>query len=92
MAGATTRVLIQSCTDICSSVFWKALIRTGTTMTIPHYINEDRSEMRGIKSGWYAMDTNGKLSLGPCSSREECLSRGTQPINESILSEFSSTA
>ena len=31
-------------------------------MTIPHYINEDRSEMRGIKPGWYAMDDAGKLS------------------------------
>ena len=28
-------------------------------MTIPHYINEDRSEMRGIKPGWYAMDDAG---------------------------------
>jgi hypothetical protein len=52
-------------------------------MTIPHYINEDRSEMRGIKPGWYAMDDAGKLSSGPFSSREECLSRGTQPKNES---------
>jgi len=43
-------------------------------MTIPHYINEDRSEMRGIKSGWYAMDDNGKLYPGPFSSRHECLS------------------
>jgi hypothetical protein len=50
-------------------------------MTSPHYINEDRAEMRGIKHGWYAMDDAGKLSLGPCSSREECLNRGTQPTN-----------
>ena len=51
-------------------------------MTIPHYINEDRSEMRGIKPGWYAMDDAGKLSSGPFFSHEECLSRGTQPTNE----------
>jgi len=51
-------------------------------MTIPHYINEDRSEMRGIKPGWYAMDDAGKLSSGPFSSHEECLNRGTQPTNE----------
>ncbi len=25
-------------------------------MTIPHYIDEDRSVMRGIKPGWYAME------------------------------------
>ena len=58
------------------------LHNTGATMTIPQYINEDRSEMRGIKPGWYAMDDAGKLLLGPFSSREECLSRGTQPTNE----------
>jgi hypothetical protein len=51
-------------------------------MTIPHYINEDRSEIRGIKSGWYAMDDAGKPSSGPFSSHEECLSRGTQPTSE----------
>ena len=39
-------------------------------MTIPHYINEDRSEMRGIKPGWYAMDDAGKLSSGPFCSHE----------------------
>ena len=52
-------------------------------MTVPHYINEDRSEMRGIKPGWYAMDDDGKLSSGPFFSHEECLRRGTQPTNES---------
>jgi hypothetical protein len=44
-------------------------------MTIPHYINEDRSEMRGIKPGWYAMEDDGKLYSGPFSSRHECPSR-----------------
>jgi hypothetical protein len=62
---------------------WKAMLHTGTTMTIPQYINEDRSEMRGIKSGWYAMDDAGKLSSGPFFSHAECLTRGTQPTNES---------
>jgi len=52
-------------------------------MTLPHYINENKSDIRGIKSGWYAMDDDGKLSSGPFSSREECLSRGPQPMNES---------
>ncbi len=33
-------------------------------MTIPDYINEDRSEMRCIKPGWYATDDDGKLSSG----------------------------
>jgi hypothetical protein len=69
--------------NIRSGVLWKALLHTGATMTIPYYINEDRSEMRGIKPGWYAMDDAGKLSSGPFFSHEECLSRGTQLTNES---------
>ena len=57
-------------------------------MTIPHYVNENKSDMRGIKPGWYAMDDGGKLSSGPFSSREECLSSGTQPTNESTPPTF----
>ena len=60
-------------------------------MTIPHYISEDRSEMRCIKPGWYAMDDDGKLSSGPFSSHEECLSRGPQLTNKSSPSKFAST-
>ena len=59
-------------------------------MTIPNYINEDRSEMRCIKPGWYATDDDGKLSSGPFSSHGECLSRGTQPTNKSSPSKFAS--
>jgi hypothetical protein len=40
---------------------------------IPYRINEDQSDMRGVKEGWYAMDEEGKLTLGPFSSRAECL-------------------
>ncbi len=57
-----------------------------TTMNIPHFINEAKSDMRGIKHGWYAIDNDGKLSSGPFSSHEECLSSGTQPLNRSISS------
>ena len=59
-------------------------------MIIPHYINENKSDMRGIKPGWYATDAGGKLSSGPFSSREECLSRSTQPTNESTSWELRS--
>jgi len=52
-------------------------------MTIPNYINETKSDIRGVKPGWYAMDDAGKLSSGPFSSREECLSSGSQPRNVS---------
>jgi hypothetical protein len=31
-------------------------------VAIPHYISEDKSEMRGIKSGWYATEDDGNLS------------------------------
>ncbi|MEX2281119.1 MAG: hypothetical protein WEE89_01400 [Gemmatimonadota bacterium] len=48
-------------------------------MTIPNYINENKSDIRGIKPGWYAMNDAGKLPSGPFSSREECLSIGSQP-------------
>jgi hypothetical protein len=55
-------------------------------MAIPHYFNEDRSNMRGIKSGWYLMDDDGNLSGGPFPSHEECLSRIAQPTNGSTPS------
>jgi hypothetical protein len=47
-------------------------------MTFPHYINEDKSDIRGIKPGWYAMDENGNLSFGPFSNRENCFTRISQ--------------
>jgi hypothetical protein len=52
-----------------------------TTVTAPHYISENESDMRGIKSGWYAMEDDGNLSSGPFSSSEECVNRITQPTN-----------
>jgi hypothetical protein len=55
-------------------------------MGIPHYFNEDRSNTRRIKSGWYVMDDDGNLSSGPFPSHEECLSRITQPTNGSAPS------
>jgi hypothetical protein len=55
-------------------------------MTVPYYISEDQSDMRGIKPGWYAMEDEGELSSGPFSSHEECLSRTTQPTNGSTPS------
>jgi hypothetical protein len=57
-------------------------------MTIPNYINEDRSEMRGIKPGWYAVDDAGKIKSGPFSSHEECLGRDTQPTHQSRPSQL----
>ena len=52
-----------------------------STMTAPHYINENKSDMRGIKPGWYAMENDGTLSSGPFSSHEQCNKGITQPTN-----------
>jgi hypothetical protein len=41
-------------------------------MAIPHFINDDKSEMRGI----------GNLSSGPFASRDLCLLGVRQPTNE----------
>jgi hypothetical protein len=30
-------------------------------MTVPHYISENQSDMRGIKHGWYAIEDDGNL-------------------------------
>jgi hypothetical protein len=30
-------------------------------MTVPHYISESQSDMRGIKHGWYAVEDDGNL-------------------------------
>jgi hypothetical protein len=44
-------------------------------MAIPHYVNENKSDMRSIKPGWYAMDEDGTFSSGPFLSHEECVRR-----------------
>jgi hypothetical protein len=33
-------------------------------VTAPHYISENKSDMRGIKPGWYAIEDDGNLSSG----------------------------
>lgn len=57
----------------------EALLHTGITPTIPRYVNEVISDVRGIKPGWYAIDDVGNLSTGPFSSEAECLESITQP-------------
>jgi len=52
---------------------------------VPHYISEDKSEMRGIKSGWYAMDHEGNLVSGPFVSCEKCVERIVQPTKRPTL-------
>ena len=52
----------------------------------PCYVNEHQSGLRGIKSGWYAMEGDGSLSFGPFLNRETCLSRIYQFMNWSASS------
>ena len=47
--------------------------------TVPHYINEDKSDMRGIKSGWYAIDEDGNLVSGPFDTYDQCVERNALP-------------
>jgi hypothetical protein len=32
-------------------------------MNVPHYVNENKSDMRGVKSGWYAIADDGHLFI-----------------------------
>ena len=41
-------------------------------MIAPHYIGENKSDLCGIKPGWYAMNSNGHLGSGPFSSQAKC--------------------
>jgi hypothetical protein len=52
-------------------------------MTVPYYVNEHQSDIRAIKPGWYGMERNGKLSSGPFSKQEKCLTGITQPRSNS---------
>jgi hypothetical protein len=54
---------------------------SGPPQRSPHYISEDKSDLRGIKHGWYVVEDDGELSSGPFPSREECLNRIIQPTN-----------
>jgi hypothetical protein len=57
-------------------------------MIVPLYINESKSDMRGIKSGWYATDGEGNLVSGPFSSREKCVERDDHPTDGSMPSKI----
>jgi hypothetical protein len=53
-------------------------------MTAPHYISENKSDMRGIKPGWCAIEDHGNLSSGPFSRRKECVESITQPTSRTM--------
>ncbi len=62
------------------------LAHWSVTMAIPHFINDDKAEMRGIKPGWYAIEDDGNLSSGPFASHDRCLTRITEPTSDSTPS------
>jgi hypothetical protein len=41
-------------------------------MVEPQYVGEHKSDLRGIKPGWYAMNSTGNIVSGPFSSQEKC--------------------
>jgi hypothetical protein len=47
--------------------------------TVPYYINEAKSDIRGIKSGWYAIDEDGNLVFGPFDTYDQCVQRHIPP-------------
>jgi hypothetical protein len=51
-------------------------------MITPHYVNEHKSDLRGVKPGW--MDDNGKLSCGPFSNLERCIAGINPPYGWSV--------
>jgi hypothetical protein len=54
-------------------------------MIIPHFVNETRSDARGIVAGWYAVDDDGDLSSGPFAGHAECVRNILRPTNAPIL-------
>jgi hypothetical protein len=57
-------------------------------MTVPYYISENKSDIRGIKHGWYAIEDDGNLSSGPFPSFEECVARISQPTNGTMATKL----
>jgi hypothetical protein len=56
------------------------------TVIAPHYISEHKSDMRGIKAGWYAIEGDGIIFSGPFASRQECVEKIAQPTDGTMPS------
>ena len=59
----TIRLFVSICTWLVKLL--GHLEMTTVDYFVPYYINEQQSEIRGIKRGWYTMDERGKLCSGP---------------------------
>jgi hypothetical protein len=53
-------------------------------MTIPRYVNEDKSDMRGIKPGWYAMGGDGSSWLVLFDTSEKCVGPTRQKTDRQL--------
>jgi hypothetical protein len=54
----------------------------------PQYISEHKSDMRGVKPGWYAIEGDGNIFSGPFASRQECVEKIAQPTDRTMASEL----
>ena len=87
-SAGTVTLQIELRLDAGARPAWSMTAHRSATMTLPHFISEDKSDMRGIKSGWYAIEDDGNLTSGPFSSIEECVKRITQPTNGTMASKL----
>jgi hypothetical protein len=80
----------QSCDHLPSVVSYPSMSHTTDLKRIPviplnyfvpYYINEQQSNVRGIKCGWYILDECGRLGSGPFSSPDECLETAPAPMS-----------
>ena len=69
-------------------VTWVTRPSSSNTMTASHYINENKSDIRGVKPGWYAIEDDGNLSSGPFCSLEECVKRIIQPTSGTMATKL----
>ena len=58
------------------------------TVIAPQYISEHKSDMRGIKPGWYAIEGDGNIFSGPFASRQECVEKIARPTNVTMPSKL----
>jgi hypothetical protein len=57
----------------------------GFLRLFPHYVDEGRSRMRGLKVGWYAIDNEGDIASGPYPTRGECVERIEHTADAAIV-------
>jgi hypothetical protein len=62
--------------------------RSSASMTVAYYISEGKSDMRGTKQRWYAIEDDGSVSSGPLPSFDECVTKISQPTNETMASKL----